>query len=449
LVRIFLLVVVVIVIAVVGLGLAFMPSGDGTSGISFSFSQEKGRVVRVQIVARESLLEFVSAPGEIEPNIKVDVSAEIAARIVHLPFREGEAVSKDDVIIRLDAREFEARLESAEARRDAKSFQLQAEQSSIAGPKASLANARVFLKRQESLFETGDIARQNLDDARNRVSGMIAQVESAQLSISVVESSLAAAEAEIAQAQKGLDRTVMRSPITGVITILNAEIGELVMVGTMNNPGTVIMTIADLTRMRLDARVSEADIARIETHQPAVVRINAYPKEEFEGSVERIALQRSLDRDGSGFFKTEVQLELNGRRIYSGLAANVDIEIANHEGLVVPSQTVLDIKTDDLPMSHLNDPLVDRSRRTQTIVYRVVDGKALMTPVEIGPSNLASTIISKGLAVDDTVIVGPYKALEKLKDGEAVLIDAVDSPAVPEASDSESSGISFKVGHGG
>ena len=447
--RLFLFLVIGLVIVIVGLGIAFMPSGDGSSssssGFSFSLANDSGRSVRAETVHRDILVEFVSAPGEIEPNVKVDVSAEISARIIELPFREGEAVEKDDIVIRLDAREFQARLDSTRARRDAQRFQLQAEQSGIAGPKANLANAQSFLKRQQSLYETGDISLQNLDDAKNRVFGLLAQVDSAQLAISVLESSLAAAEAEIDQAVKALERTTIRSPIQGVITILNAEVGELVMVGTMNNPGTVIMTIADLTRMRLNARVAEADIARIDTTQPAVVRINAYPKEEFEGLVERVALQRSLDRDGSGFFKTEVQLVLGGRRIYSGLAANVDIEIARHEGLVVPSQAVVDTKTDELPAALRDNELIDSTRRTQTIVFRIIDGVAHMTPVEVGPSNLAATIIAKGLAVEDMIVVGPYKALEKLRHKAKVSLED-NGGGAPD--DEDSGGVSIKVGKG-
>lgn len=423
--RIFLLLAAILVVGLIVVAFFLMPSGDGGGGFSFGFSGNSGREVRVQDVSREQLIEVVSAPGEIEPNVKVDVSAEVSARIIALPFREGEAVKAGDVIIRLDAREFEARLESSMARRDAQRYQLQSEQSRIAGPMSSLDNARSFLQRQETLFSSGDISRQTLDDARNRVSELAAQVEAAKLSISVLESSLAAAEAEIDQAKKALDRTIMRSPIDGVITILNAEVGELVMVGTMNNPGTVIMTIADLGKMRLNARIAESDIARVAEHQPAIVRINAYPNEEFEGFVERIALQRSLDRDGSGYFKTEVQLVLNGRRIYSGLAANVDIEIAKHEGITVPSQAVIDVKLADLPTRLFNDSLIDRSRRTLTAVYRVVDFKAVLTPVHVGPSNLSETIISNGLAANDKVVIGPYKSLDKLDDGAQVMIEEV------------------------
>ena len=390
------------------------------SRYQFGEGVREGRDVRVSKIDRRELVERISAPGEIEPNVKVDVSAEVSARILELPFREGDSVRRGDVIIKLSAEDIEARLESAKARRDAERYRLQSEQSRLAGPLASLSNARDALERQKSLFDTGDVSRQVLDNARSRVLELEAQVEAGRLAISVIESSLAAADADVDQAEEMLEKTVMISPIDGVITVLNAEVGELVVVGTMNNAGTVIMTIADLSRMRLDARVAESDVARISTTQPAEIRINAYPDDVFSGTVERIALQRSLDRDGSGYFKTEVQLDLEGRRLFSGLAANVDIEIARHRGLVVPAQAVVDRKIDELPTRVRESPIVDLDRMTVPVVYVMNEGKAVCHPVRVGPSSLSETIISEGLPPDCMVIVGPYKALESLQDGDAV-----------------------------
>jgi HlyD family secretion protein len=205
--------------------------------------------------------------------------------------------------------------------------------------------------------------------------------------------------------------------------------------------------------MRLDAKVAESDIAKVENTQPAEIRINAYPDEVFDGTVERIALQRSMDRDGSGYFKTEVQLELAGRRIYSGLAANVDIEIARHEGLVVPSQAVVDMKIDELPSDVTNSELVDQDRRTVPVVFVVEDGKARCTPVRIGPSSLAETIISEGIDPGASVVIGPYKAIEGLEDGDAVKVESGlrrvdDAGEAEDADDIETEDTDSKSGVG-
>ena len=322
--------------------------------------------------------------------------------------------------MRLDDSDLRARLEAAKARREGEQFRLQAEQASLAGPQHSLANARTTLERQRALFETGDVSRQALDDAINRVEELEAQVEAGVRNISVIESSVAAAAADIVQVEELTAKTIMRSPIDGTMTLLNAEVGELVIVGTMNNAGTVILTIADLSRMRLDARVPEASIARVAAGQPAEIRINAYPGRVFRGVVDRVALQRSLDRDGTGYFKVEVMLELDGERILSGLAANVEIEVSEREGLLVPSQAIVDVDVEALPEEVAANPLVDRRSRSMTAVYVVRDGKAILTPVSIGPSNLVDTLVLEGVSEGEIVVTGPYKALETLEHGEAV-----------------------------
>ncbi|MFO0828071.1 MAG: efflux RND transporter periplasmic adaptor subunit [Phycisphaerales bacterium] len=411
---------------IVLLGAALVIAGPKVTSWMPSFSSTtKATSVRVHEVKIGPLVETVAAPGEISPFTKVNISAEVSARILELPFREGDRVTEGDLVVRLDAREYQAQLDSTKARRDSERFRLQAERSAIAGPQASLANARAVLERQRALLASGDVARQVVDDAEARVTDLESQVESARHSINVAEAQIAAAEADIDRTQKLVDKCIIKSPMSGMITVLNAEIGELVMVGTMNNAGTVIMTIGDLSRVKLDAQVNEADIAKVQRDQKAHVRINAFKGDVFDGRVMKVPLARTADRTATataGYFKVEVEVEPKAdTKLLSGLAANVDIEIAAHSGLTLPSQAILERPTDELPESiRESNPLVDRSRRTTPIVFRIIDGKATVTPVKTGPSNLTDTLVAAGLQEGDAVVVGPYKVLEKLKDGEAV-----------------------------
>src|SRR5690606_8490095 len=127
--------------------------------------------------------------------------------------------------------------------------------------------------------------------------------------------------------REDLRYTEITSPIAGVVTAMNAEEGEIVVTGTMNNAGTVIMEIANLAEMIVKVEVDETDIADVRVGQRARVYLNAYPNEEFDGVVRHIALQRTKARDNSDVFIVEVLLNLNGRRLYSGLSASVDIEV--------------------------------------------------------------------------------------------------------------------------
>jgi HlyD family secretion protein len=339
---------------------------------------------------------------------------------MELPAREGARVKKGDVLVRMDGRDLQAALSGAEARRDGDRFRLEAERSRIQGARQNQENVRAILARTQALHDTGDVSRQQLDDAIARARDIESQVQAAEKTISQLERSLAASEATIEQSREAVRRTVIVSPIDGLVTYLKAEVGELAVVGIMNSPGTLIMTVADLGAMHLNAKVAETDIARVAVGQDAKIYVNAYKDDPFDGKVSEIALQRTVEKDGTGSFKVLVNLDLKGRQIFSGLTGNVDIDIARQEGLMVPSQAVVERPVNDLPESVKSSPLVQKNRRVTTVVFRVIDGKAVMTPVTTGASNLTDTLIKEGLAAGETIITGPYRALEKLKDGETV-----------------------------
>jgi HlyD family secretion protein len=395
-------------------------------------SGEEALDVRIAKVERRQLLETVSAPGELDPEVKVDVSAEVSARILEIPFREGATVRKGELVVKLDDRDLQASLQAQMARRDGERFRLRSEQERLASPTSQLANARASLERQEALFKTGDVSRASLDDAIARVRDLEAQIASAREGLSVIESSLAAAEADIERARELLKKTTIVAPIDGQVTELNAEPGELVVVGTMNNAGTKIMTIADLGSVRLKAKVAESDVARVAGGQDATVRVNAYRGREFKGTVERVALSRGTEQSfgstaggagsgSGGWFKCEVRLDLaDGETLLSGLAANVDIVVARTDGLLIPSQALMERKLDELPPEMTDSPLVDQARKKATFVFTMVDGKARMVIVRTGASNLSETMILEGLAEGATIVTGPYRVLERLKDGDRI-----------------------------
>ena len=323
------------------------------------FGAKEATAVRMEAVADGVLTETVSAPGIVEPMRKVDVSAEVSARVVELPHREGDRVRAGDLIMRLDDRDLKAALQSAEARRDGERYRLEAERSRIVGTQNTLENAKATAQRQESLFRAGDISRQAYEDATTRARDLDSQFQAQKNTVVQLEKSLAAAEAQIEQ-------------------------------------------------------------QRVAKDQPCDVRINGYKNRVFKGTVADVALSRTLEKDGTGYYKTTVLLELNGEQIFSGLGGNVEISIARHSGLNVPSQAVVERKVEDLPDALKSSPLIVPDRKTTSVVYRVVDDKALATVVQTGPSNLTGTIILDGVKVGEMVVSGPYKALERLKDGDDV-----------------------------
>jgi len=433
------LIILVVVIAVVGLAGGFVVKHRKNAG-------RKPTIVRVEQVQPGELVEFVSAPGEIEPKSKVEISAKASARVVVLPYEEGDTVTKGDpnanppvpasVLVRLDSKDLESQLLSAQARRAAQAAGIEVEKARIAGQKATLIGtvatldqARTDLQRQQKLIETRDISQATYDLAKLKLDELQAQyeaaklgLEAAELNLQVLEHNLEAADAGIEQAKEALSYTTIVSPIDGVITRINAEVGEMVVTGMMNNPGTKILEVGDLSQMLVVAQVDEADVGKLELGQKAIVLVDAYPNREFKGTVYTIALSNDLSRQGTKYYRTEILLEQTEERLHSGLTANVDIETRMHrEVLAVPSQAVMTREIESLPLKiRDSSPLVDKSKTFATVVFRYLDGKTVITPVKIGPSNLTHTIIEAGVEEGEKVVVGPYKELEKLKHDQVI-----------------------------
>jgi HlyD family secretion protein len=361
-----------------------------------------------------SLQRAVSAPGELEPKSKVEISAQISARILELPKRENAVVAKNDVLVKLDDRDLVALLDSAKA-------QLAGELARLDGARAEVATAEADLSRTIRLVETGDIPK--TDRERSQLT-----YDRALSSLRQIEQSIESARASIRRAEKDLDNTVIRSPIDGIVTILNAEIGETVVVGTLNSPGSVIMEVADLATMMVKARVDEGNIAPVKQNQRARVYINAYRDREFSGYVEYVSLKRQNDRENTPYFEVRVAIDRPAKSVgdaaelREGLAANVDLLVENFDNIIrVPSQAVVDRAIDDLPSSVTKDnPLIDTSKKFTRVVFGEVSGKAVAIPVKTGVSDQTHTVIIDGLKAGQRVVVGPYKELLKLKHDRAL-----------------------------
>lgn len=406
-----------------------------------------GAVVRIAQAQRGELIEFVSAPGEIEPKTKVEISAKVSARIIKLPYEEGDIVTCGNpdanppvpasVLVSLDAKDLESQLSSTQASANAQAAQLEVEKARIdsqranlVGLEASLKQAQRDLERQKELLESKDISQVTFDQTRLKVDEYQSQyesakhsIEAAQLGLKVLEHNLEAANARITEAQEALSYTTITSPIDGVVTRINAEVGEVVVFGTMNNPGTVILEVADLSKMLIVAQVDEADVEQLQVGQKAKVYVDAFPDRELSGTVDSVALSHSTSSTGMKYFRTEILLDAVKEKLFSGLTAHVDIETRKHTDILkVPTQAVLGVEVDGLPLEiRENCPEVDAAKTFATVVYRYVDGKAVVTPVKIGPSDLTHTIIESGISEEDRIVVGPYKVLESIVHGQNIL----------------------------
>ena len=421
-------IVAVLMLSVVGWVVSKSCKGNG-----------KEEVVRIEEVKRGDLTERVSATGEIEPKETVQISAKVSARIIEMPYDEGNVVTCGDananpsILLKLDSKDLESQLRLAEASKNAQEAQIEVEKSKIEGSKetlvglaAILEQAQKDLERKKGLFESRDISKADFDQIKYKVDELAAQYESAKYNLEASEKNLTvmkynldAAEARIEEVREYYSYTTITSPINGVVTRVNAKVGEMVMTGTMNNPGTVIMEVSDRSKMLVVAQVDEADVGGLEVGQRATVSVQAFPNAKFKGVVDEIALKHRFSDNRTRYYRTEILLEndANVERLYTGLTADVDIETRKHADIIkVPSQAILAREVDSLPVEvREKSAELDKGKRFATVVYRFIDGKAVATPVRVGQSDLTHTIILAGLNEGDKVVVGPYKVIDNLK----------------------------------
>jgi HlyD family secretion protein len=390
--------------------------------------------VDVETVSRGELVRTIAAPGTVKPRTEVQIASRVSATIVSIPLREGDEVRPGDILAQLDRKELEARLSASRARLlsdeaslKASEARLAADRANLVGIKSSLDKAIADFERNEELFSSGDISRADLDASRNELENRRASHESAlaslEGSIANVEASRAnvlVGEADVEQAVENLDYTTIRAPMAGVITMVNSREGEVAL-GTIQNAGTVIMTIADLSEMLVEAQLTEVDAPRVQEGQRVSVYLNPYPGRVFSGRLRRIGLQSRSSNDGANVFDAEVVLDPTDDRLFSGLTANVDIEVDRIENvIVVPSQAVLDKRFDELPLEVRSSPLIDTTRPRVQVVFVLEDGLAKMRPVRTIASSITRTAIAEGLEVGEQVISGPFASLRTMNHDDRV-----------------------------
>jgi HlyD family secretion protein len=433
-------VVIFVIIALVVIVGGAIAKGRGGS--------KKGDVtsVKVEKPSVGELTEFVSAPGEIDARKKVEISAKVSARILEMPVKAGDTVTcgnpKADppipatVLIRLDSKDLQSELNNAKANYMAQQSQLTVQKEQLTSQKNELRRTEVNLQqalkdfeRQKGLLASHDVsesdcekAKLNLDVAEFQKTAAEQSVKGAEGQIQVITHQLEAAKSRIDKAEDALSCTTIEAPIDGTVTKVNAEVGDVVVYGTMNNAGTVIMEVADLSQMIVAAQADEMEVSKIKVGQKAKIHIQAYPEITFNGEVVSTALAQSITNQYGGvkFYRTEVLIDPNGKTICAGFNADVDIETKTYKDVMkVASQTILSREVESLPKEAKDKLTADQKRKTYaTVVYKLVDGKAVVVPVKMGASDMTHTIVESGLSVDDKVVVGPFKVLEKIKHGD-------------------------------
>jgi HlyD family secretion protein len=372
--------------------------------LNLNSRREKTVKVTVEKVHKQDLTSSVSASGEVKPKKNINISAQVPGRIIKIGVVEGQEVKAGDFLLKLDSTQYEAN-----ADRD-RNF-IQAAMADLIQAEARQARDKSAYDRQKKLYEEQLISKDQLESVKLEYDVSRAQVNAIRFQIKQ-------AEANLKSTLDNLNKTIFNAPIDGIITSLKVEEGETAIIGTMNNPGTVLMTLADLSIMEVEVQVDETDVVGVKLGQGADVRVDAYPDTVFKGKVTEIGSSALTKVTGSSTtqeakdFKVVVTLENPAQRLKPGLSASADIITAKKNAVLAVPISSLVLR--DKPAAAGDKP---GAKKEEEGVYVVENSRVKFRPVEKGISGGMNMEIVSGLKENQEIVTGPYASLRELKDG--------------------------------
>jgi HlyD family secretion protein len=422
--------------------------------------QSRKNVVTVQTgkAQRQDLASIVSASGEIKPKTYVNIGANAFGKITRLYVKEGDRVKRGQMLAQLENVQPEADVEAMQATLQAARTDAVAAEAALNTALADLNRAKSDAERSEldwtraqGLYRDALIAKQEYDSQKAAHQTAVAGLAQAQARVSQAKAQKDSADRRIAQAGANLThaadvlkKTMYPAPFDGVITGLPVREGESVVIGIQNSPGSVLMTLADMSVITAEVRVDETDIVAVKLGQPAEVSIDAVPKKTFKGVVTEIGnnamvrstgISTSQQLTGSQEakdFKVVVTLQDPQQDLRPGLSATAKITTATRtHALTIPIQALTIRTQEDLVPKNEKDsvqaavPQKSVSNLKEEIqgVFVIRSRKAEFVPVETGIAGVTDIEVLKGLKDGDEIVTGSYKVLRTLRPGAGVKID--------------------------
>ncbi|MEM1410920.1 MAG: efflux RND transporter periplasmic adaptor subunit, partial [Pseudomonadota bacterium] len=356
--------------------------------------------VQVETAEYQLIRSSVLASGTLAYREQVQLGSEVIAKVTEVHVQEGDPVQRDQLLISLDPENLQAQLEQADAN-------VRMRQIAIDRQELMVRNLKRRYGNQKELFD-----RELVDE--DTVENLFIEMGMAEVDLRSLEEGLTQARAARAQSADLLSKTRITSPIDGIVIQQDVKVGETVIAGTTNLPGSTLMVVADTSEMLVEVRVDEADIAQIDEGQRSDIFTAAFPDTPIGGTVESIATtaRQTAGQQSLSFLVKIVLDEQNEVPIRSGMSARADIYTqSTEETLAVPIQAV---RYDEA----LGD--ADSSEEDQPYVMVFAGDTAERRDVEIGISSDSDQEILSGIAAGDRVITGPYRILRNLDDGDPV-----------------------------
>lgn len=416
---------------------------------NLKFKRSDAVAVEAEAIARHKLEAIVSASGKIQPKRSVNISADTMGRVTNLAIEEGQRVQKGQFLLQIDPRNLTSAFNQTQASLAASRSQLEQMRVSAESARSALKQAQDNHTRQQQLWKQGLTTKETLDAAETQLKLRTSDVNAAERQIETQRLRVQQESATLDNAKYNLSKVRIESPITGIITRRNIEEGEMVVIGTMNNAGTVLLTVADMSVIEAEVEVDETDIPSVQLGQTAKLTVDAMPGKTFTGKVTEIGNSPIQTTGASAAsqatnFKVKVTVDGEIPEVRPGFTCTAEITTATRENaLSVPIQatTVREVVVDKSgnmvrePKNNRRTPRAStpveaselkpgQERKELEGVFVVRDNRAEFVPVKTGIAGEKYFEVLSGLKDGDQVIIGPFSSVRELADGAAVKVEA-------------------------
>jgi HlyD family secretion protein len=379
-------------------------------------------------VEKMDLVSKVTANGKIQARRKVDMSALVMGQIMNLAVKEGDHVKKGQLLLQIDKTQLAAAAQGSEASLAAMRHDLEA-------ARANAEQAKSDFIRAKGNYEAHILAEADYQKAR---SGL----DTAQATLAATEERMRQAMATLAGSRDSLSKTTVTAPLDGIVTALPVKEGEVTVIGTMNNPGTQLLTISDMGEVEAVMMVDETSVPQVKVGQKATLSVDAYPNTKFQGTVTEVGSSPIPKNDPDLLalvanseainFKVKIRVDNPPDTIRPGFSVTAEIVTGHVDGATaIPIQALVvrDVNAKDKKANAGSRP------DTEEGVYVIKDGKLAFEKVDTGIAGELMIQLKKGPAVGDQIVTGPFKVLRQVKEGDRVIIEkeGSDKKGTPKA----------------
>ncbi len=384
--------------------------------------------VEVSDVKRVAIIEKVSASGEIQPEVEVNLSPDVAGEIIELNVKEGDSVAVGNLLVKIRPDNFISALARTKANYNQQEANLSQSKAALQRSEAQYTQAEQNFNRQKILYEQKAISDADFEQAQATFISAQKDLEAAKQSVRASEFVVKSSQASVDEASENLRLTNVYSPVNGIVSNLLVEQGERV-VGTQQMAGTEMLTIADLSKMEVRVDVNENDIVRLSLGDTTIIDVDAYAytNKTFKGIVTSIAntANTKASADAVTEFKVKIRIlndsyqELvdEGKKypFRPGMTASVEILTnSKNNALSVPLAAVT-------TRENKQDTLVAGTTRAKELVFVNDGGVAKLKEIKTGISDFQNIEVLEGLTEGEQIISGPYFIVSKdLKEGDKV-----------------------------